>query len=129
MNCRRAPYARPAGDLEFWRKRTIHDISAASLRDFGRWLALRKTRNRQGEVTDRLLSAATRRKVLGAFHAFCEWLRQGKLIAIVPPFPKVPRTEHQPVTISMEAQCAILEAIPWEERGAFLAAACGARPG
>ena len=122
-------YAQPAGHLEFWREKTIHDISAATLRDFGRWLALRRTRNRQGNETDQVLSATTRRKVLGAFHAFCEWLRQGELISVVPPFPKVPRTEHQPVIISMEAQAAILQAIPWEERGAFLAAACGARPG
>ena len=122
-------YAQPDGHLEFWREKTIHDISPAKVRDFGRWLALRKTRNRQGEETDQILSASTRRKVLGAFHAFCEWLRQGELINVVPPFPKIPKTEHQPFIISMEAQTAVLEAIPWEERGAFLAAACGARPG
>jgi integrase len=122
-------YAQPGGNLEFWREKTIHDISAGTVRDFGRWLALRRTRNRQGKETDQALSATTRRKVLGAFHAFCEWLRQGELIAVVPPFPKVPRTEHQPVIISMEAQAAVLLAIPWEERGAFLAAACGAGRG
>jgi hypothetical protein len=50
-------------------------------------------------------------------------------VGVVPPFPKNPKTEHQPVIISMEAQSAELEAIRWEERDAFLAAACGARPG
>ena len=48
----------------------------------------------------------------------------------MPEFPSVPRDDYSPMIISGESQDAILEAIPWSERGIFLAMGrMGLRPG
>jgi integrase len=69
------------------------------------------------------------RNILGYFRAFVTWLYRLDLIDRVPAFPVVPVIDHAPTILSETSQRAILEAIPVERRGAFLAACHGARPG
>jgi len=68
--------------------------------------------------------------VLGAFHAFLQWLiRRGDLDKI-PEFPRIPVDKHSPTIISAKTQDSLLGAIPYDRRGAFLIAArLGVRPG
>ncbi len=111
-------YARSDGHFSWWEGRTIYEIDYAALEDWSLWLA------------DRGISPKTRRNVLGGFHSFMAWLRRRGEIRELPevPWPKAP--EHQPKVLSPDAQEALLEAIPAERRGIFLAMALmGIRPG
>ena len=111
-------YARNGGHFSWWNGRTIYEIDYAALEDWSLWLA------------DRNIGPKTRRNVMGGFHSFMSWLRRRGAIKEVPevPWPKAP--EHQPRILSPEAQDALLEAIPAERRGIFLAMALmGLRPG
>ncbi|HME71544.1 MAG TPA: site-specific integrase [Myxococcota bacterium] len=111
-------YARVGGHFSFWRERSIHEVRYAALEDFSHWLA------------DRGLSAKSRWNVLAAFHSFLGWLFKREAIAEMPrsyPWPKL--AEYEPTVLSLETQDAILEAIPEERRGLFLALArMGLRP-
>lgn len=72
----------------------------------------------------------TVQNAVGYLHAFAGWLWRDERIAALPPFPRVRVPEHAPTIISPRSQQLILAGIPWERRGAFLAAvACGLRPG
>jgi integrase len=50
-------------------------------------------------------------------------LRRRSAIKEVPEFPAIKTEEHAPRIISIDQQRLVLEAIPWERRGAFLVAA------
>lgn len=110
-------YARAAGYFPWWREVTIWDVNTGLLDDWSRGMAAMT------------LSGTTRRKVLGAFHAFlADLVRRGDLER-VPVFPRVPVDEYVPRTTTIDVQDQILAAIPHDRRGAFLAARLGVRPG
>ena len=58
-----------------------------------------------------------------AFRAFLRWLQRRGDVDRVPEFPPIEVPEHAPQLVDLDTQRRILEAIPWERRGAFLAAA------
>lgn len=122
-------YVAPGGYFSWWQGRSIFDVDYGTLEDWSRWLAKRPALDRQGKPTERTLSASTRRKALGAFHAFVAWLHRRGDLPAVPPFPPIKPAPYDPPIISAAVQDAILAEIPWDRRGAFLAAACGVRPG
>ena len=122
-------YAKTGGYFDFWRDRTIHQVNAATVDDFGAYLAERPKLDRQGNETDEGLSPNTQAKALDAFRSFVRWLVRRQEIPSEPPFPPIRKKGYEPTIISHDAQTAVLEQIPWDRRGAFLAAACGARPG
>jgi len=110
-------YARADGYFPWWREISIWDVNAGMLEDWSRAMATQR------------LSGSTRRKVLGAFHAFlADLVRRGELERI-PAFPRVPVDEYVPRTTTIDLQDQILAAIPADRRGAFLAARLGIRPG
>lgn len=90
-----------------------------ALEDWSQWLA------------DRGLSPKTRWNVLAAFRCFIGWLYRREEIRELPreyPWPKPP--EATPALISARTQDQILDAIPEERRGIYLAMALmGIRPG
>ena len=104
-------YCKPVGHFSWWYEKSIFENDYENSQDWSLWL------------DDRKLGAKTRRNVMGAFHAFCTWLAKRRKGFGVPEFewPKVP--EHQPTIISLETQDLILQAIPEERRGIFLAMA------
>jgi integrase len=110
-------YGRADGYVPWWRDTTIWEVDYGRLDDWSRSLA------KQG------LSPNTRRKVLGAFHAFLADLQRRGTIDGLPEFPTITVDEHVPRTTTLEVQDEIVAAIPEERRGAFLAARLGLRPG
>jgi integrase len=110
--------ARSDGTWSWWAEMSIYEIDAANLNEWRRWLA-----------TGRHLSAKSVRNNLGYFRAFVGWLFRLERLDRIPAFPTVKVRDHQPTILSRETQDLVLEAIPWERRGAFLAASHGIRPG
>ncbi len=111
-------YARADGYIPWWKGVSIFEVTYGGLEDWSQSLA------------DQGLSGSTRRKVLGAFRTFLTWLRRRGDIDEVPEFPSVPVDEYAPTIISANAQEAILAQIPFDRRGAILAAVrLGIRPG
>ena len=111
-------FAESDGYFSWWVGRTIYDINYAALEDWSLAMA------------DRGLAAKTRSNALGAFRSFVTWLYRREELREVPEFPWPKVDEHQPRILRIEEQDAILEAIPENERGIFLALArLGLRPG
>jgi len=111
-------YARSGREFSFWTGRSIYGISAGDLMDWNLWLAKRG------------LSPKTRQNVLGAFRAFLRWLETRGDLERLPRFPEIRVPEYAPTVLTFELQARVLEEIPLERRGAFLAAArLGLRPG
>ena len=122
-------YASNNGYFSWWTGKLPSEICFASLEDWIRWLSTLEVRTRQGVSAGKTLNPNTRRKALDAFRTFVRWLHKRGEIENLPAFPTIRTEPYEPTIISIETQQAILEAIPWERRGAFLAAACGVRPG
>jgi len=103
----------------WWFGKSIHDITTPNVEDWALiWLPGRK------------ISAKTRRNVVAAFHTFARWLKRRGQLRQMPEFPGIPVDEHSPTIIDDETQDSVLDAIPGERRGAFLAMAyMGLRPG
>jgi len=117
-------WARPEGHFSWWAEKSIRDVTEGAIEDWSLWLADRRTPG------GRPLSAASRARVLGGFHSFLGWMYRRREIPEMPrsyPWPKVP--EHEPRTLTMADQDAVLRAIPEIDRGIFLACAhLGLRP-
>jgi hypothetical protein len=111
-------YMHPEKYLAYWEDVSIFEVRFGHLEDWLTWLS-----------TEKRLSASTRKKVLDAFRVFLRWLRKRGDIDSVPEFPEVPVDEYSPTIISVEQQAAVIAALPWERRGAFMAARLGVRPG
>ena len=111
-------YARAGGELVYFEGRSIHEVTAGLLKDWGTWL------------TARGLSAKSRRNVMGALRVFFSWLREHEVVANVPVF-KLPRDpKHHPQVLSAADQQRVLDAIPEAARGIHLAmGTMGLRPG
>jgi len=73
--------------------------------------------------TGERLSAKTQRNVSDAFRTFLRWLERRGLIEKVPAFPRIEVTGYEPRILTLDQQAAVLAAIPWDRRGAFLAGA------
>jgi integrase len=113
-------YAKDDGHFAFWHGRSIHEAGDyAALEDWSAWLA------------DRGLGPKSRHNVMAAWRSFLGWLYRRSELRELPrdfPWPKVP--EHAPARLSARSQRAVLDAIPIEARGVFLAMALlGVRPG
>ncbi len=108
----------PEGAFSWWRKLSVHEINAAHLNEWSLWLS-----------RECGLAPKSVKNVLGYFRAFVSWLHRLERIHRVPAFPTVKVREHKPVILSPRTQDLVLEQIPWERRGAFLAACHGVRPG
>jgi integrase len=111
-------YGKENGYFSFFDELSIYELSYARIEDFSLHLS------------DLGLSPKTRRNVLGALHVFLGWLRKRGELQQIPEIPLPRVDEHQPRILSIEDQDRILDAIPEERRGIFLALAhLGLRPG
>lgn len=106
------------GDFTYWKGAHIFAIRYGHLEDWRTWLS-----------KERALSPKTAQNVMGAFRVFLRWLEMRGDLKTVPRFPSIPRSEYAPTIINRDTQDAILEAIPWNQRGVFLAMAHTLRPG
>lgn len=109
--------------------------SPTSLREIERWAAegghwdcfrsLRVHAIKLGDLEAALpeLSSKTRANVLGGFKAFLRWLWRNGELREMPHFPELSVVRRAPRVITIEQQEAVLQAIPWERRGIFLALA------
>jgi integrase len=111
-------YARPGGHFDFWRGRSVSGISYGDVEDFQLWLAGRISPRTKGSI-----SSKTQKDVSDAFRTFLRWLKKRDVIDRVPEFPRIDVPEHEPKILDRDQQEAVLKAIPWERRGAFLVAA------
>jgi hypothetical protein len=104
-------YAKGGGHFSFWFGQSVRDITFGAIEDWHRWLAARG------------IAFKTQKNVSDAFRAFLRHLKRRGEVDSVPEFPAIEVPDYAPRIISVETQARILEAIPWERRGAFLAAA------
>jgi integrase len=106
-----ARYAKDGGHFSFWFGQSARDISFGAVEDWHRWLA------------GRGIALKTQKNVSDAFRAFLRRLKRRGEIDSAPEFPAIEVPDYAPRIIDAETQARILDAIPWERRGAFLAAA------
>jgi len=99
------------GHFEFWRNRSILLIGPAASKEWLRWLRLRG------------IQGKTAWNVVAGFRAFLGWLVEIEELDRAPrmEWPKKRRT--QPTIIGQATQRALLDAIPEDARGVFLAMA------
>ena len=110
-------YMDPDRYAAFWAGMSVYQVNYGTLDEFSLWLG-----------NEKKLGARTRGKVLDAYRGMMKWLKRRNEIGDVPEFPTVPADEYAPTIISTEVQFTVLETIPWERRGAFLACRLGIRP-
>jgi integrase len=111
-------YARPDGHFSWWYGKSVLEIDYGRVEDWNVWLASRG------------IAPKTRFNVVAAFHSFVTWLYKRNEIRQVPSFDWPRPDEYQPTIIPPETQDAILDAIPEDSRGIFLAMfLMGVRPG
>ena len=110
-------WSKPDNHFEFWRKRSIDRIGYS---DGVEWLTWLKKR---------IGSDKARKNVVTGFLAFLSWLVKVEAIDRVPSLPSPKVQERDPRTITRDQQRQILDAIPEEARGVYLAMALlGIRP-
>lgn len=103
-------YATPKGHFGWWWRRSVQEITNGDVEDWQDWLAMRD------------IAPKTQRNVSNAFRAFLKWLHRRREIRELPEFPEIQVPTYLPHTLSLESRARVLDAIPWERRGAFLAA-------
>jgi integrase len=99
------------GHFEFWRNRSILLIGPVASKEWLRWL---RQRGVQGK---------TAWNVMAGFHAFLGWLVEIEELDRVPKMIWPKKRKSQAKVIGPQTQRAILEAIPEEARGVYLAMA------
>lgn len=114
------------GYWRWWDGRDIREFTNADATAFTTWLADQPSRSNRDE--GRKLTAKTRKNVVDGLRAFLVWASQeaatGAGQAWPVPILRSPRSECPSTpTIPVEVTRQILAEIPWEIRGAFLAAA------
>ena len=110
--------AAPGGQISFFDRISIHEVTYGRLEDWSIWLA------------DRKQSPKSRRNFLGYMRSFLRWLELRGEIAKAPRVPPVRVEEYEPRILSITDQDTVLAHIPDEDRGIFLALAhLGLRPG
>ena len=111
-------HAAPGGHFSFWDSYSIHELKYGLLEDWVAWLG-----------SERKLAPPTQRNMVGEFRSFLSWPYRREEIPSIPPMRRVRVPEKRPRTLTWEKQAAVLEAIPEERRGAFLAMSfLGMRP-
>ena len=116
-------YCRAHGYFSFGDDHYIHQVDFAALEDWRAWLGRHRQRGKGR------LGAKTVTNAMGQFRAFLSWLEERGDIDHVPRFPRVPWDQKPPQILTPEGQRAVLDAIPWEDRGIFLACRHTLRPG
>lgn len=107
-----------SGHLTWWFGASLYTVDKSSLEEWDYWMA-----------TEQGLGAKTRRNVMAAMHTFCVWARERRPAFEIPDFPWPEHDVHVPRVISLDLQQQVLEAIPEDRRGAFIACArLGLRP-
>ena len=92
----------------FWDGKPVMDVRMGEVADWQKQLAA-------------TLRPATVRSVLGYFYAFLRWLAAREEIDRIPARPPTTVPERTPKLMSRDAQNRVLEAIPEEDRGIYLA--------
>jgi site-specific recombinase XerD len=111
-------YARSDGHFSFWSGMSAAEIDYGRLQEWTHWLA------RRG------IGAKTRWNIVAAFRSFVSWLYLRGEIRQIPHFTWPKCEEYEPTIISPDLQDDLLEAIPEDRRGIFLAEfLIGLRPG
>lgn len=98
-----------AREWGWWEAVPVHQITSAAVRAWA--LAL----------GGRGLAPATVRAELARFRSFCAWLYSTDRLQRLPAFPRIEQPDRHRATLTWEQQDAVLEAIPEEQRGVFLA--------
>ncbi len=107
----------PKAWWDWWWGRSIWDIDTAALREWSYFMA------------DGGLSGKSRWNVMAGFSSFLTWLSEDRKAFERPKIPWPEKEETLPEVYSLNDRDRVLEAIPWDERGAFLVLAwAGARP-
>jgi len=106
------------GHFSFFDDKSIFEINYGTLEDFSLWLADRDL----GEE-EHTLSPKSRRTYLATFQTFLRWLQRRGELRDVPRAPTIKVADHEPRIIGFSDQQRVLDEIPEELRGIFLALA------
>ena len=110
-------WAEPGNHFDFWRNRSIDDITYSDGVEWLKWLK------------SRVESDKARKNIVTGFRAFLSWLVRAEALERVPNLPAPKVQGRDPQTITREQQHRILDAMPAESRGVYLAMALlGIRP-
>ena len=115
-------YAAPGGYWSWWYGRDIAKLSNRDVTQWQLWLGEQRKRGHRGH--GERIGAKTQKNVCDAFRAFLRSESDdadGQLR--VPRFPAIPQAEYAARTLSPDRLLAVLAAIPWARRGAYLAMA------
>jgi integrase len=102
----------------YWKDTPAEGLTKGALEDWMTHLSVEKD-----------LKPATVSYVLATLHSFYQWLRDREEITHLPSFPSVTIPEYAAQWLTREEQTRVLDAIPDDVRGIFLAMAdCAMRP-
>lgn len=109
-------WAKPGGLWSWWWGRDVRALRNGDVIAWHAWLAGRE------------IGAKTRRNVSDGFKTFLRWATRASATGAgdawpVPAFPPISAPKTRTPTIPVERVLAVLERIPWERRGIFLAIA------
>jgi len=116
-------WTKPGGLWGWWNGRDIRLLTNGDVEQWHAWLAVRPRKKRKGTIRGKTQANAS-----GGFKAFLNWAATsgssgtGQAWA-VPIFPVIDKDSEVTATISPERVLAIIEAVPWDRRGIFLAQA------
>lgn len=105
------------GEFSRWDGWHVHEVKYKSLEQW------------RDELGARGVSSKTASNILGEFRRFLAWLVVGGDLDQVPVFPEIPYERRAPKILFADEQRTVLAAIPWAQRGIFLAMAHTLRPG
>ena len=114
----------PGGLFAYWNGWHVFAITYGALEDWRAWLAHTGRESEQGPR-----SGKTIQNTMAELRRCLRWLHRRGDLDSVPDFPRVPTDRKAPAVLRIEEQQRVLAAIPWRDRGLFLAMAHSLRPG
>jgi hypothetical protein len=116
-------WTKPGGLWSWWYGRDIRLLQNRDVEEWHAWLAVRPREKRNGTIRGKTQANAS-----DGFRAFLNWAATSSSSGAghawpVPIFPVIDKDSEVTATISPERVMAIIEAIPWKQRGIFLAQA------
>ena len=117
-------YSKTEGHIgAFWGNVSIMGLTYGQIEDWHTWLAGRCKIGKNGQPTGEAISLKSQKNVSDAFRAFLRWSKRRDPSVTVPDFPSITVPRYVPKIVDVDQTWAVVDAIPWERRGFFLAAA------
>ncbi len=117
---------REGGYFSFWDGWHIHAVTYGSLDEWALWLPETFTRKKNGETVP--LAPKTINHALNDLRRAMRWMVRRGSLATVPEFPVMKEIKAAPPILEPEHVGRAIAALPWEDRGPYLALYHAIRP-